>query len=379
MKNRWMVVKHEDKKQGAGKGCRLVKMVSIGLVSLIVMSMATLSVSGCTQRQAGKEEVTAQETAAQVETRQATDGEEVVDEGKAIESHGISPVPETNGIEASQEESCLEPASAIKVEETADNPVSSSVENETYAREEETEDIPVTPIRISASTRGNFYTGDTLNAADFIIHVTMSDGSVVKNPAGWSADPLYLSGENNTIRVTYAGLSTDCTVQAVERPADPPAVAETAPVRQEPADENAEEAENRENTGVVADTAETAEDTVQEDAPVYDKAWSRQMGLDAWAILNEQRVSAGLTEMAWSEEAFELAYGRSQEIVSDYSHNGRPYGYAETIASGCAIARSVITMWMASQGHQDILMGNYTEGAIAITGGYWAGLFRNPG
>ena len=84
MKNRWMVVKHEDKKQGAGKGCRLVKMVSIGLVSLIVMSMATLSVSGCTQRQAGKEEVTAQETAAQVETRQATDGEEVVDEGKAI-------------------------------------------------------------------------------------------------------------------------------------------------------------------------------------------------------------------------------------------------------------------------------------------------------
>lgn len=99
------------------------------------------------------------------------------------------------------------------------------------------------------------------------------------------------------------------------------------------------------------------------------------MGKEAFDILNAKRAEAGLATLTWSDDAFEVAYRRSQEIVNDYSHNGAPSNYDEVIVDGCALPEGAIDSWMGSEAHRDILMWpDQTIGAIAVTGGYWCGL-----
>lgn len=83
--------------------------------------------------------------------------------------------------------------------------------------EPEPEKEPATAVSISAKVSGTHYVGDTLTAADFTITVNMSDGSTVKNPAGWNADKLTLDSESTVITVTYNGLSTTVTVKAQQK------------------------------------------------------------------------------------------------------------------------------------------------------------------
>jgi hypothetical protein len=59
------------------------------------------------------------------------------------------------------------------------------------------------------------HVGDQLNASDFTVTVTMSDGSTVKNPNGWTANPMTLASESNVITISYSGLTTTVTVPAV--------------------------------------------------------------------------------------------------------------------------------------------------------------------
>ncbi len=101
---------------------------------------------------------------------------------------------------------------------------------------EEPKQKPVTQQSISAKVNGNHAVGETLSAADFTITVNMSDGSSIKNPAGWSADKLTLDSENTVINVSYNGMTTSVTVKATaaQQPAAP-AVQETPAQPQQPA------------------------------------------------------------------------------------------------------------------------------------------------
>ncbi len=73
----------------------------------------------------------------------------------------------------------------------------------------------VLPVSINVTVKNKKHNvGDTLSAKDFTVTVNMSDGSKVKNPAGWTANPLVLSSESTEITVAYNGLSTKITVKA---------------------------------------------------------------------------------------------------------------------------------------------------------------------
>ena len=92
---------------------------------------------------------------------------------------------------------------------------------------------PVTAVSIIAKVSGKHTIGEALSATDFTITVNMSDGSTIKNPAGWNANPLTLSSESTVITVTYNGLSTTVTVTA-SQPAQQPSVQESQPSVGEP-------------------------------------------------------------------------------------------------------------------------------------------------
>ncbi len=82
--------------------------------------------------------------------------------------------------------------------------------------------IVATPEKINASVKGTHYVGDNLTGADFVVEVTMSDGSVLANPEGFTAAPLALSQENTQITVSYGGLSTVIVAEAKKKPSDTP-------------------------------------------------------------------------------------------------------------------------------------------------------------
>lgn len=78
----------------------------------------------------------------------------------------------------------------------------------------EPEPEPVKPVSISAKVSGSHTIGDKLSKSDFTVKVTMSDGSVLTDPSGWTASTLTLSSASNSIKVSYEGVSTTITVKA---------------------------------------------------------------------------------------------------------------------------------------------------------------------
>ena len=76
------------------------------------------------------------------------------------------------------------------------------------------------PVELSAHVNGSFLVGDTLERSDFTITVTMSDGSVLTDPPGWTASTMELTSTSNKITVRYDGLKTTVTVPAEPAPID---------------------------------------------------------------------------------------------------------------------------------------------------------------
>lgn len=93
----------------------------------------------------------------------------------------------------------------------------------------------VKAVSLEAKVGGNHNVGDTLSASDFTVTVKMSDGSTLKNPAGWQADKLTLDSESTKITVTYGELSSTVTVKAVAQQAQQPAPEPQQPARKYPA------------------------------------------------------------------------------------------------------------------------------------------------
>lgn len=193
------------------------------LIPMLVAALVMLQMSACGQKRidivdltesASAQESTAGESAA-VET--ASDAE--TEESKETEEESVS---ETESEEHSSE--------AASEDETAENPVGTDAGKDAGAEAQTTaattEPVketaaagnPITAVKATVSG-GTHYIGETLGAQDFTVTVTYQDGTVLTNPNGWAAGPLTLDGTQNTITVSYAGVSTEVVISATERPA----------------------------------------------------------------------------------------------------------------------------------------------------------------
>lgn len=150
----------------------------------------------------------------------------VVEDGKKTEvetDKDANIVPVKDDGKADKE---TKPEKETKNDNKADDGNSNKTDNKpaaTKPAENKPANKPATPKSITAKVSGTHYVGDTLSGSDFTVTVTMSDGSTLTNPAGWSASPLKLSAESNKITVSYSGISSDITVKASKKAAAKPA------------------------------------------------------------------------------------------------------------------------------------------------------------
>ena len=123
----------------------------------------------------------------------------------------------------------------------------------------------------------------------------------------------------------------------------------------------------------------------------FDRAKAEQ----AFAAVNQQRVAAGLHELAWDESLYDFACTRSTHIVTNFSHNmpdgtysptylnnlGIGYGHGENIAGNFKSITNLVNGWMNSPSHKaNILDSRYTSGAMGCYSCngtyYWVHIFR---
>ena len=266
-------------------------------------------------------------------------------------------------VEESQKETTNAAVNETTVVQTTEAEKERTTEEETT--EEPTTEIPTTeapttaapvPQSLSAKVKGDFYIGDTLSAGDFSITVTMSDGSTKKNPAGWSADQLYLGGSQTVITVSYQGITTSITVNAVERPTVAPTEKETDPPVVEP-----------------------VQPSMTLDRSSAEAAWNIQKGIIESQAFNLDTMDYTGYPIQWSERLYQLACQRAKEIVDNFSHDGFASidASAENIAKNVPYAEMVIDGWYNSAGHKKNMLGGWDYGAIARYGNYWVALFSN--
>jgi len=170
------------------------------------------------------EETTAEEPTAE-ETEEPTAEEETTPENTAEPTTAEPTTPEPTTAEpTTPEPTTPEPTTVAPTtpEPTTPAPTTPAPTEPTTAEPATTQPIVIVKaVKIEGSVSGTHYIGDTLSGADFTIKVTMSDGNVLTNPAGWAAAPLQLSAASNVITIAYADVSTQITVNASERPAPP--------------------------------------------------------------------------------------------------------------------------------------------------------------
>lgn len=225
------------------------------LTALLISSALFVSLTGCSKNAAQTDSSTETAESSNVSVSVSdNDTETVIDSTVEEETQGQSTEGfiETNSTAAEADPTTEEKTEAEATEEetpetaetsdegesqTADNKETTTLETtpkettekETTTKVPGTTKADVTVQSIKASVSGIHYIGDTLTGADFSVTVTMSDGSTLTNPAGWSASPLMLSGTSNQVTVSYEGASTTITVKASQRPAET-----TAPPQPQP-------------------------------------------------------------------------------------------------------------------------------------------------
>lgn len=152
-------------------------------------------------------------------TEDATTEDETTEDGTSEEETNTE---ESTPEEASPEETTPEETTPAPTTPEPTTPEPTTPEQTTPApKEPETTPAPVTAVSITGKVNGTHYIGDTLSAGDFVITVTMSDGSILTNPAGFAVSPLTLSAATNTLTCAYGGVSGTFTVNATERPVQP--------------------------------------------------------------------------------------------------------------------------------------------------------------
>lgn len=376
-----------------------------------------------------------------IETTEAEKAEETMAASSEEETEESTAAAETSGTEATAEEqSETEETSeddseettretTTKASETAKTPQTTKAPETSKApqttKATETTKAAVKPQSITASVSGTHYVGDTLTGADFAVTVTMSDGSTLTNPAGWSANPLVLSSTSNQITVAYEGVSTTITVKASERPAaatstQPSQTATTAAQIATTVDPHAGMvlADDGQWHETKADGEELQPGDVvyvdgqwhvlspnygQEIEPlIADQDWSYELARMYFEKENEIRAEAGAPPMTWSDELYEVAKkcakvcGDAEGMRHDLTSPYRKYTYvtnsgviieeyyAENLLLGSAALYDKKDMaWEVESGmdaiknsppHYDTLVfnsGSHEEAAVAVYRSDW--------
>lgn len=155
------------------------------------------------------------------------------------------------------------------------------------------------------------------------------------------------------------------------------------------------EGENRPGNDVTPEI-KPDDDSVQDSIPEENKTYE----LRVLELVNEERVSRGLTPLTLSDELSSVAQAHSADMAKRnyFSHNspegltpfdriknaGISYKSAgENIAAGQKTPEDVVESWMNSDGHRkNILNSSYREMGIGIAYGgsygiYWTQLFKS--
>ncbi len=198
--------------------------------------------------------------------------------------------------------SAKETTKATEKETTAAQ-TTTAVETTTVA---ETTTEAVTVQSVSAVVNGTHYVGETLSGSDFTVTVTMSDGSTLTNPAGWSANPLSLTSTSNLITVAYSGASVTITVNAETVPETTTAAvvaqATTAMTVAQTTAATTAAATTQEATTVAVTTASN-----EESITIKSGNWSYEFALLLFDAQNELRIEAGLEPFIWDDQCYEVA------------------------------------------------------------------------
>lgn len=104
---------------------------------------------------------------------------------------------------------------------------------------------------------------------------------------------------------------------------------------------------------------------------------SRELSIQMFNSINQQRRNAGVKELVWSEAHYNAAVVRAKEIVEKFSHtrpNGQKWNtvnpsilHGENLAKGHRTVESAMKGFMNSSGHQaNILLSDFTKGGTAV-------------
>ncbi len=103
----------------------------------------------------------------------------------------------------------------------------------------------------------------------------------------------------------------------------------------------------------------------------------RSQALEAYNIINDERVGKGLNPLMWDQDLEECAVIRVQEIIDKFEHtrpNGQywytvdaPKVLGENIYSGYGTAKEALASWMKNAPDaENFLCPDFSSGAIAI-------------
>lgn len=111
--------------------------------------------------------------------------------------------------ETSPTETTVLPPDERPIEESPEAPVETPAESPAETPAETSAELPaVYPVDIQATVNTAVYPGFSFGPYDLTVVVTMSDGSVKKNPAGFFADPPTLVQGVNYVTVGYQNVAT---------------------------------------------------------------------------------------------------------------------------------------------------------------------------
>lgn len=147
--------------------------------------------------------------------------------------------------------------------------------------------------------------------------------------------------------------------------------------------------ENKTEEEIIDDKTETE---IKENAEeVYDiiKINCSEKELECYNLINNYRQENGLDILTWDNKLYEYANIRAREASQCWSHT-RPDGTSwkemnpvifqgENLAKGYDTAQDAVSAWIASQGHKENILRNFTRTAVcfyeAENGWFWCQTF----
>jgi uncharacterized protein YkwD len=122
-------------------------------------------------------------------------------------------------------------------------------------------------------------------------------------------------------------------------------------------------------TSASAGSTTSTDSTASTSASTVSDGFDRAAAEAVWAKVNAERAAAGLNTLAWDEAAYSNACTRAQQIVSDFSHNGKTYAgeNCEENTHRILSADEIHQNWHDSTGHYNNYMyAKFASGACAV-------------